>query len=232
MQLRRYLLPLAVLGSLAVWAQENPRRMHLFILSGQSNMAALNPDLTFKPALAKALPDDVILVVKDAENGKAIENWCRPPKPAENGLQRGALYQRLLQKVTDAVKDRKPDTVTFVWMQGEADARDAGAADYYEQRLTGLLQQLRTDLRREDIGVVLGRLSDYGLTDSGRPSWVKIREIQMQIGSQPRVVWVDTDDLNGPKNDLHYNKDGYAKLGERFAAKAVLLIKAGTGVAK
>jgi hypothetical protein len=33
-----------------------------------------------------------------------------------------------------------------------------------------------------------------------------------------------TDDLNGPKDGLHYTKEGYAELGRRFAAKAAELV--------
>ena len=38
-------------------------------------------------------------------------------------------------------------------------------------------------------------------------------------------AWVDTDDLNGPNDGLHYTKDGYTELGHRFAAKAGELIR-------
>jgi hypothetical protein len=41
----------------------------------------------------------------------------------------------------------------------------------------------------------------------------------------PRGAWVDTDDLKGEKNDLHYTEDGYKKLGERYAQKSIELIK-------
>ena len=40
----------------------------------------------------------------------------------------------------------------------------------------------------------------------------------------PRGAWVDSDDLNGEKNDLHCTKEGFAELGRRFAAKAVELL--------
>ena len=47
----------------------------------------------------------------------------------------------------------------------------------------------------------------------------------------PNVEWVNTDDLNDTekggqkKNDLHYTKEGYKILGQRFAEKAIALIK-------
>jgi hypothetical protein len=47
--------------------------------------------------------------------------------------------------------------------------------------------------------------------------------------SDPRAAWVDTDDLNGDKNALHYTRDGYAELGRRFAARAIELQKKNAG---
>jgi hypothetical protein len=36
---------------------------------------------------------------------------------------------------------------------------------------------------------------------------------------------VNTDDCNGPKNDLHYTPEGYKLFGQRLAAKALELRK-------
>lgn len=52
-----------------------------------------------------------------------------------------------------------------------------------------------------------------------------MRSAQEKIASEdPLAAWVDTDDLNGAQNGLHYNKDGYLELGRRFAAKSVELL--------
>ena len=48
---------------------------HLFILSGQSNMAGLNPQAAFLPELKKLLPDDDIQHVKFARGGQPIRKW-------------------------------------------------------------------------------------------------------------------------------------------------------------
>ena len=45
-----------------------PGKTRLFILSGQSNMAGLNPDVSFTPTLKKAYPDDELVVVKSAQH--------------------------------------------------------------------------------------------------------------------------------------------------------------------
>jgi hypothetical protein len=61
-----------------------------------------------------------------------------------------------------------------------------------------------------------------------------IRKIQVDVAeSDPRFEWIDTDDLNDGvdrrgrtiDNDIHYSADGYKKLGERFAAAALELIR-------
>lgn len=204
------------------------RKVRLFILSGQSNMARLDPDLSFTPAVKKAFADDEVIVVKSAQGGQPIRRWYRNWKapadvrvklrPGEKG--NGDLYDVLLQKVRADVAGKTVDSVTFVWMQGEADAK-AGLSGVYEESLRGLIKQLRDDLKRPDMSVVIGRLSDH---NNGTAGWDAVRETQEKVArADPLAAWVDTDDLNGPENHLHYNRDGYLELGRRFAAKAVEL---------
>ena len=196
--------------------------IHLFILSGQSNMAGLKPQVSFDPDVRKALPGDEVIVVKDAASGQPIRRWFKEWKPegGEVPEKTGDLYDRMMGKVKEAVGDKKPATVTFVWMQGERDAKERRGS-VYAASLAGVIAQLRKDLNREDVNAVIGRLSDFGKY----PDWEKVREAQLEVAkNDPRVDWVDTDDLNGPKNGLHYNKEGYTELGSRFAAKALELI--------
>src|SRR5947208_6792791 len=54
----------------------------------------------------------------------------------------GDLYDQLIQKVTQALGDKQPDSVAFVWMQGERDAKAGWQAAYYEA-LRGTIEQLR-----------------------------------------------------------------------------------------
>ena len=53
------------------------KKVRLFILSGQSNMAGLNPDLSFTPAIKKEFPDDKVIVVKHAIGGRPIRLWYK-----------------------------------------------------------------------------------------------------------------------------------------------------------
>jgi len=46
----------------AVFAADATKKVHLFILSGQSNMSNLDANQFFTPLVTKAFPDDVIRV--------------------------------------------------------------------------------------------------------------------------------------------------------------------------
>lgn len=169
-----------------------------------------------------------MLVVKDAQSGQPIRRWHKDWKPASGGDRPradGALYERLMKKVHETLQGREPDTVTFIWMQGERDAREGHGA-VYEASLRALIEQVRQDLKREKLCVVIGRISDYGIDNPERPDWEVVRTAQVAVANtHPEWVWVDTDDLNGPKNALHYTKEGYTQLGERFADAAITLIR-------
>lgn len=209
--------------------------VHLFILSGQSNMAGLRPEESFTPAVEAEFGKENVIVVKDAMGGQPIRRWYKDWKPATGSApaKTGDLYERLMKKVKAAVAGRKPASVTFVWMQGERDAKEKHG-DVYEKSLKGLFDQVRHDLNCMDLNVVIGRLSDFDMKDQRYPHWTRIRTIQKNVAdSEERGAWVDTDDLNDGKNrqgkeisnDLHYSAEGYRILGTRFANAAIKLIK-------
>lgn len=214
-------------------ALEPPK--HLFILSGQSNMARLDPSISFTPTVEAAFGKDRVVVVKDAQGGQPIRRWYKQWKPATGHKPKatGDLYDRLLQQVKKAGSAAAFDSVTFIWMQGERDAREKHG-DVYAASLTGLLAQLSEDLGRTDINFVIGRLSDFDMADQNFPHWTMVRKAQVEFAeSYPRGAWVDTDDLNDGlndagqtvQNDLHCSVEGYIILGKRFAEASIELIK-------
>lgn len=209
--------------------------VHLFILSGQSNMEGLNPKQAFIPAVSKEFGKANVVVVKDALGGQPIHRWYKKWKP-EHGDQpkaKGDLYDRLMKKVNAAIEGKKVTSVTFIWMQGERDAREQ-YGKVYAASMEGLIEQLAEDLARKDINVVIGRLSDFDMSNERYPHWTMVREAQVNVAeAHPRWTWVDTDDLNDGKmrqgkelnNDLHYSAKGYRILGQRFAQQSIELIK-------
>src|SRR5262245_51008737 len=157
-----------------------PAKVRLFLLSGQSNMAGLHPDVSFTPAVKAAFPGDEVLVVKSAQGGQPIRRWFKAWKAPEGtqvkaGGTNGDLYDVLMGQVKKAIAGKQVDAVSLVWMQGERDARENLSA-VYQESLRGLVEQLRADLGRKDITVVIGRLSDC---DTKSPSWKAVREAQV-----------------------------------------------------
>ncbi len=220
---------------LAMNAGTSDTGKHLFILSGQSNMQGHRPEEAFAPAVEAALGKENVMIVQDALGGQPIQRWWKDWKSPEGEKPEstGDLYDRLMGKVSQAIDGQGLATVTFIWMQGERDAKMLWGS-VYKVSLIGLYEQLSADLGRNDVNFVNGRLSDFDLKNETYPHWTIIREIQVEVAeSNPRFAWVNTDDLNDGvnrkgasiKNDLHYSADGYKTLGNRFAENALELIK-------
>ena len=89
-----------------------------------------------------------------------------------------------------------------------------------------LIDQIKSDLNLKKLNVVIGRINDYGNSNKSHPHWTMVRDIQVEVAkSLPSGAWVDTDDLNGKKNDIHATNPGYRTLGKRFAEASIKLIK-------
>lgn len=229
-------LSLTIFAKLATAQVPNAdEAVHLFLLSGQSNMAGLDPSISFTPAVEAEFGKDRVLVVKDAQGGQPIRRWHKGWKDADGKAPEstGDLYDRLMKKVRAKIEGKRLASVTFVWMQGERDAREQHG-DVYRRSLRGLLDQVGQDLGRDDVGCVIGRLSDFDLANKRYRHWTKVREAQVAFAeSHPRGAWVDTDDLNDGqnrrgkriRNDLHLSVEGYRTLGARFAQRAIDLVR-------
>ena len=221
-----FLLTLLTLYSSRAEAADEGK--HLFLLSGQSNMKRFQHKQFFIPAVQAAYGAGNVIVIKNAEGGKPISMWYKAwtSSKGEKPKKTGQLYDALIKQVKEKTDGVKIKSVTFIWMQGESDVK-AGHVEVYTKSFKGLLGQLEKDLGRKDINVIIGRLSDYGLKKRPNPKWKEMRKVQMSLADKnPRVVWVDTDDLNGEKHELHYVRpDGYRKLGERYVEAARKLIK-------
>jgi hypothetical protein len=194
----------------------------------------MDPAVSFTQAVTKAFGGDRVIVVKNANSGQSIRSWAKsnhespPPTRGRVPKVRGELYAPLMKKVKAAIEGEILKTVTFVWMQGESDLNNTAYDDYLKE----LLEQLQADLAFKEINIVIGRINDNGLDSPQRlEGRLNIRKVQKEFAeAHPRGAWVNTDDLNDRKvdgkklNDLHYNKEGYRILGQRFAEKSISLV--------
>ena len=209
---------------------------HLFVLSGQSNMAGLDQYGSFTSTLEQEFSADNLVVIKDAHSGESISAWIenRKPKRETDLLDSEGLYTRLISKVNAAMENKFIQTATFVWMQGEADSRRSTYAKMYSSNFRSLVDRLSEDLEQDNINFVIGRISDFGIENTKYPYWNTVRESQMKLAQMDeRGTWINTDDLNDGtnkrgilvENDLHYSVKGYIILGQRFANASIELIK-------
>ena len=222
---------------------DSEKPVHLFVLSGQSNMAGMDPETGFMTEAKKLFKDEKVVYIKVAKGGQPICRWLEEWQDIgkKNGLGEKDIkrihkdgevefYQPILDQYKEMLdKHPKFESVTFCWMQGERDA-NGGGQPAYKDSLQLLISKLRRDLERPDMNIVIGRLSDAG---EKKESWAAMRKIQMEIVDEdPSGAWVDVDDLNDREKDgkvsnsVHYNRpEGYIILGQRFARQGYALIK-------
>lgn len=223
----------AFLSANVINAADKP--VHIFILSGQSNMAGMNPKAGFEPEAKKLFSDGEVIYLKVSRGGQPIRLWVEEwndiaAKHKLNSQSTGTKYYKPIIEQYNALiaKHPSPASVTFCWMQGERDAReklDAAHSDALKQ----LISNLRRDLKQPEMNFVIGRLSDFGKPDY--KEWQNIRKIQVEIAKNDKHgAWVDCDDLNDKeskgvkRDDLHYTKEGYELLGRRYARQAKALV--------
>ena len=237
----RFLLPLLIATAVSASAADKPA--HLFILSGQSNMAGMKPEAGFVPEAAKLFPDADVAYIKVSQGGQPIRYWVEEWNAiaVKHGIDVEAArakdknpgtiyYQPILDQFSELVKSHPdPASVTFCWMQGERDAKENLDAAYGDA-LKQLIDNLRRDLELPEMRVVVARLSDWGKPDNA--PWQAVRDAQVALAkADPLAAWVDCDDLNNKEkngkaiDDLHYTPEGYKVLGERYVRQAKALIE-------
>ena len=204
-------------------------------------MQGMDLETGFLPEVKKLFKGDKIVYIKVAKGGQPICRWLEEWEDIakDKGMDarhrqriikgQGVLfYQPILDQYKELLKKYpRPTSLTFCWMQGERDA-NGGAHAAYKDALKQLIFNLRRDLERPDMNIVIGRIGDYALD---RPSCVAVRKAQHEIANEDsRGAWVDVDDLNNRmvkgkmQSVVHYNKEGYVILGQRFARQGCALV--------
>lgn len=237
--IRRLILCQVVLINALIGASSAAEKpVHIFILSGQSNMAGMNPKAGFEPEARKLFSGAEVVYIKIARGGQPIRLWvdeyaeiARKHNLSIPGKYSGAVYYEPILKQYRGLLEKYPNpaSVTFCWMQGERDAKEKLSAAYAEA-MKQLISNLRRDLNQPGMNFVIGRLSDFG--PATNQEWQAVRRVQVEVAEQDkRGAWVDCDDLNDKekngqkRNDLHYTKEGYELLGRRYARQAKALIE-------
>jgi len=170
------------------------------------------PEISLGQTLVQAGRYDLVAQVKYAAAGTNLAvDW----NPASGWAYAQLLLRAraALQQLQMAYPDRRVFVAGFFWMQGEADAQNAGQAAAYAAHLTGLIAQVRADFNAPALPVFVGRIR------AGQLAYAEeVRQAQAQVAAAvPNVRLIDTDALPLAPDLLHYTSAGNVALGQAFA---------------
>jgi len=201
-------------------------------------------ELSFARRLRELDPTSNIAIVKYSRGGTsisanapaAITFGCWEPdfhhdKPFGNINQYDHFLATLNNAfaVQDIDGDGEADKLVpqgIVWMQGESDASSQQVAEQYEANLKRLMDMVRAALRKDDLRVVIGRISDSGkdgyMNDKADGKvWEFgdiVRAAQANFAkTDENAAMVDSTDSYGYSDPWHYDSAGYLDLGRNFA---------------
>ncbi len=191
------------------------------------------PELLFGQTMAADSAGTRIAIIKYALGGSGLAvgvgygNW-HPDFSEGAGLNQYDHALKTLRNafaVTDIDGDGVPDRLIpsgIVWMQGEADAYDSqAAADEYHANLERLMGLLRAALRVNDLPIVIGRITDSGMSEDGSVmDYIDtVQKAQQDFAANDTcAAYVTvTDDLTYLDDGWHYDSEGFVRLGTAFA---------------
>ncbi len=220
-------------GSRGLWAPLQPGHGTGFTNDGVTNQLSdrFGAELSFGSTLS-AQSDTPIAIVKYSRGGTSLADnsgygdWW-PEGPADDFNQ----YDYALATIGNALSQRDVngdgvlDTLEpagIIWMQGESDAftSEETAAAYFDN-LDRMMHFFRAALHRDDLPVVIGRISDSGMNEAGQI----MPHIEGVLAAQE--AWVAQDACASYVREIetythsddawHYDSEGYLRMGVAFA---------------
>ena len=209
-----------------------------------ANLERFGPELPFARRVAEEKKGETFYVIKYAASGRPLDrgldgaNWCGEaagpgrstfyPGETPDDPNVGAHYQALRKTMKAALAQLKAQGVEyrvagFLWMQGEADAKQEVSAKRYAQSLRQLHERLMADLSLPDSPMVYGQVLPYSPPaerfthrDEMRQSQANLDHASGHAEAYPSAYMVSTDGI--PLNDdtVHYSSRGLIELGDRF----------------
>jgi iduronate 2-sulfatase len=180
------------------------------------------PEVAFGRTLADALPDQNIMIVKQAYGGSSLTtSWSST----------GERYAEFLETSNDAIdavtaNGDNPVLMGMIWVQGESDAKSSTMT--YGADLTDLISRVRTDLfEGADAPFVFSQLSDnqYEILI---PGMLSVREGQAWVNDNvDNTAMVVTDGAEFStifETYGHFDTTGQISLGTALGNEMVALV--------
>lgn len=225
-------------GGAGLWAALEPGHGTGFFSDGQTNTLSdrFGPELSFGARIAELNPNEKIAIVKYARGGSSLAldiyilgAWAPDYKGAA-GLNQ---YDHALKTLRAAFAPQDIDgdgnidrfaPAGIIWMQGETDANNLDAARAYQSNLANMMNLLRAALRVDDLPVVIGRITDSGMSEDGK-MMDHIEIVQKAqadfVASDPCAAYIrEVDDYRHIDDGWHYDSAAYISMGRAFANAA------------
>lgn len=175
------------------------------------------PEVSFGRAMADALPDRHIALIKYAEGGTSLKkDW--------NPAVRDRLYDAFLAFVAEQLKvlTDRGDTYTLrgmIWHQGESDA--SLPEGEYQTLLTDFIAKVREALGVPELPFGIGEVYDNGKRDRVRAGQRATAE------AVAGAFFVSAEGLKTLDAGTHFDAASQIELGTRFGAGMVGVIEGG-----
>ena len=163
------------------------------------------PGIPFAVEMLTGNTNVTIGLVPCAVGGTSLRHWVKG----------GDLYERALKMAKQAEQSGVIEGV--LWHQGESDTTSRRNAETYETRLAQMLKDLRQDLGKPDLPIVVGQIGEF-LPVEKYPYAETVRSAIRKIPSEvPNVGYADSNGLDDRGDKLHFSADSAKELGVRFA---------------
>lgn len=166
---------------------------------------------TFGEVIAQARPGVTVGLIPCAVGGSPIETWA--PGVTDEAT-RTRPWDDMLRRARKALAAGTLKGI--LWHQGESDARP-DRAPFYEARLHGLIDRLRTALDAGQVPFMAGQMGQW----KERPWTPEHRVVDGVHQALPRAVartgFVSAEGLHHKGDRVHFDAASYRELGRRYA---------------
>lgn len=229
-------------GGAGLWSALQPGHGTGFASDGKTNAYSdrFGVELSFAYTLKKKFPDKKIAIIKYARGATSIDSlaapdWAgcwEPDVKSKHGLNQYDYFLKTLDnamKIHDIDGDGKEDTLIpsgILWMQGEQDAAatEEIALKYYGH-LKRLMDLIRASLRKDDLPVIVGKISDSWNNKETGKVWPYGELVQYAeekyAKTDKNAEIVRTTRYYKYSDPWHYDTAGYIDFGKQFALKMI-----------
>ena len=223
-------------GGLGKWDILQPGHGVGFASDGADNNLTdrFGIELSFAKRLKELYPNDKIALIKYSRFGTSIDSMAAGEfgswemnYTGENGINQFDHFLTTVHEalqVRDIDKDGIEDQLVpsgIIWMQGESDANytEEIAMQYYSN-LKRLMDLIRASLHKDDLPVVIGKISDSWQDKDGK-TWDYGELVQYAqekyVKEDKHAQIVRSTRYYKYSDPWHFDSEGYIDLGEKFA---------------